>query len=181
MDTIDQLVPLAEKDVTLLKSRQFIRLWEISVICFIAAPLVGFVGYQIFRDYYPILAVVGLICFIVLLIGGVLLKKYENEQVTRDLTEGLKRRIVAPVEEKETVDVTRRPHPLNIKKQIIKADQGVDLKYYMKIYGFRIPLSEDEYLSGARRGETVEFFVAPHSEIILSQPVRWPENKELKN
>ncbi len=70
-------------------------------------------------------------------------KKTENAKVTLDLNEGNKRRIVAPIEEKEIIDVTRRPHPLNIKKQIIKSNQETKLKYYMTVKEFSFPLTED--------------------------------------
>ncbi len=113
-----------------------------------------------------------IICLLLLLtgIGFLRQEKTENKKVTLDLNEGNKRIIIAPIEEKEVIDVTRRPHPLNIKKQIIKADQETKLKYYMTVKEFSFPLTENQYLASARKGDFVEFSVAPHSKIILSQP-----------
>lgn len=173
MNGIDEMVPLTEKDIELLKSKQFTGTWGCAVVCFVLIAVLSLVAYQFFLQSYLALVPTGVVCLLLLLtgIGFLKQKKTENPKVTLDLNEGNKRRILAPIEEKEIIDVTRRPHPLNIKKQLIKSDQEIKLKYYMTIKGFKFPLTEKQYLTGARKGDFVEFFVAPHSNVILSQPV----------
>ena len=173
MDVLDELVPLTEKDIGFLKEKQFTGTWGCAVVCFVVAAILGLIAYQFFRESYLALIPSGIVCFLILWtgIGFLKQKRTENPKVTLDLKEGKKRRIVAPIEEKEVIDVTRYPHPLNIKKQIIKADQELKFKYYMTVRGFRFSLTEEAYLTGARKGDLVEFHVAPHSGIILSDPV----------
>jgi len=173
MNVIDELVPLTEKDIELLKSQQFTSTWGCAVVCFILVAVLCLIAYQFFWNSYLIVVSMSIICLLLLLtgIGFLKQKKTENAKVTLDLNEGNKRRVVAPIDEKEVIDVTRRPHPLNIKKQIIKSNQETKLKYYMTVKEFSFPLTEDQYLAGARKGDFVKFFVAPHSKIILSQPV----------
>jgi hypothetical protein len=173
MEIIDEVVPLTEKDIEILKKHQFSSTIGCAVICFIAVAILGFIAYQFFWGSYLLISIISTICLLLLLtgIGFLRAKKTENEQVTIDLKEGLKRRIVAPIEEKEIIDITRRPHPLNIKKQIIKSDQDVILKYFMYIQGFKFPISENQYLAGERKGDFMEFSVAPNSKIVISEPI----------
>ena len=172
MQDIDELVPLTEKDIEVLKARQYTGTWGCAVICFIVAVVLCLAAYQFFWNSYMALVPMAIISLLIVWtgIGFLKMKRTENTKVTRDLDEGVKRRIVAPIEEKEVIDVTRYPHPLNIKKQIIKADQELKFKYFMTVRGFKFPLTEEDYLTGARKGELVEFHVAPHSEIILFEP-----------
>lgn len=177
METIDEIIPLTESDVAILKSRQFTGTWGCSLICFAGVLILAFIGYLYFLDSYLILAILAVCSALLLLLGISFLKakKFENHAVTQDLAEGKKRRIVAPIDEKDIVDVTRRPHPLNIKKQIIKADQELKLEYYMMVHGFKFLITENQYLSGARKGDFMEFSVAPNSKIILSEPTEFRE------
>lgn len=172
MDVIDELVPLSEKDIELLKKRQYTGTWGCAVVCFVVAAVLGLLAFQFFAESYLVLVPLAIISLLIILtgIGFLKQKRTENPKVTLDLNEGQKRRIVAPIEEKEVIDVTRRPNALNIKKQIIKADQELEFKYFMTAGGFQFPLTEEAYLTGARKGDLVEFHVAPHSEIILTEP-----------
>ena len=172
MNATDELVPLTEKEIEILKARQYTGTWGCAVICFIVAVVVCLIAYQFFWNSYLALVPLAIISLLIVWtgIGFLKQKRTENPKVTRDLEDGMKRRIVAPIEEKEIVDVTRYPHPLNIKKQIIKADQELKFKYFMTVKGFRFPLTEEEYLTGAQKGDLVEFHVAPNSEIILREP-----------
>lgn len=172
MKEIDELVPLTDADIKTLQEK--IGTPNIGCAIFLLvvflAMIVGafFLLFQIFL----LGIVLGAVALFVLLMaigaftGG---SKEKNEKLARDIQEGKKRHIIAPIEMKDSVDVTPNKIPLSVRQQVRNSYRELKLEYFMMVKGYKFDLTEEQFLAGARKGDLVEFYVAPHSGEILSE------------
>jgi hypothetical protein len=169
MEIVDELVPLEKKDVEYLQAKKQRSEFGCGVVCFVLAGLCSVAAYSYFGSSYLLLIIPGILALVFLLIGLMMLVKTDDRNIVRDLQEGRKRRIVAPIEQKDIIDKTRTA--ITMRRQVVQSTRGPRLKYFMTAGGFRFNLTEEEYLTGAGKGDFVEFYVAPHSNLILSKPI----------
>jgi energy-coupling factor transporter transmembrane protein EcfT len=185
MEAIDELVPLTAEDLKILEAKKTSNYYGCGVVMIIVFVVMAFLALFYFSSSYLWLFILAGVS-VLFLIAGLLafwMGPIEDEKVVLDIQEGKKRRIVAPIESKDIVEAPpkRSAFPRSqstgaiFARQIAKSYAPLDLKYSMKVQGFKFALSEGQYLSGFRKGDFVEFFVAPHSKIILSSAEEVPE------
>ncbi len=170
METIDELVPLTAEDLKILEAKKTTNYFGCGVVMIIFFVVTALLAYFFFSRSY-LLLIVSAIVSVLFLIAGVMLIRagsVDDEKVVLDIQEGKKRRIVAPIESKEIIETGPKRTGGSLSRQIRNSNAPLTFKYSMMVQGFNFPLSEDQYLSGFRKGDFVEFFVAPHSQIILS-------------
>lgn len=173
MQEIDELVPLEAPDIEYLESKRVESNRGCAVQLLVGFGVIGLIcAYTLLISYilFGILAIVALLLLfagLFLLLGG----PNENRKVVLDLKEGNKRRIVAPITTKEIIDVPTRSAAIGMKAQFVKAGKELHFKYYMTVKDWRFNLTEEDYLTGPGKGDFVEFFIAPHSDLFLSVPI----------
>jgi hypothetical protein len=171
MEIIDELRPFTDKDIKYLESVKTSSERGCAIVFFGLAAIVVVAAYALLIQSYLIWTVVGLICLVLVLAGLLLLVKTDDRKIVQDLKEGNKRRIVAPIEDKQAVEVPQRRRSYGTTGQLIRSTVGPELRYFMTVKGIRIDLSEEAYLTGPGKGDFVEFYIAPHSKKILSAPI----------
>lgn len=168
MKEIDELVLMSADDFKLLYAERYApRKGWIKLVFVLAAFLV----YTIFFVYgrMPFMQIVVSLLALGLVYLGIRLIRSprENKDIALDIKEGYKRRIVAPIESKESFDVSPDVYDVNDMSQ-----KGVALEfaYNMTVKEMKFSIKENFYLAGPKKGEFVEIFIAPHSNMVLSAP-----------
>ena len=183
MEAIDELIPLLEDDVKILQAKKNSNFYGCGVFMIIISFGLLLLGYFNFGGSYLWLSII-VIVSVLFLIASLLafwMGPIEDKKVALDIKEGKKRRIIAPIESKDiqAVQTKRRRTGLSVETRValqaIDSYSGPNLKYSMTVHGFNFALSEEQYLSSFRKGDFVEFYVAPNSNIILS-PAKLLEN-----
>ena len=174
MEAIDELVPLTADDLKMLEAKKTTNYFGCGVILIIFFLVTVLLAYVFFIRSYLFLSVSAVVSIIFLFAGVMLMRagSVDDKKVVLDIQEGKKRRIVAPIESKDIIEVGQKGSvfPRRLSRQIADSYAPVNLKYSMMVQGLKFPLSETQYLSGFRKGDFVEFFIAPNSQIILSVP-----------
>lgn len=174
METIDELVPLTEADIKKLQSASSVSTKGCGIFFLVVFLITGILTLWLATQSFLLALIVGVISLLSLLVGlfGYFSGPSEKEKnAVLDLQEGKKRRIVAPIEMKDLTDVTNNKIAFSMQQQIRNSYKELEFKYFMMVKGYKFDLSEEQYLAGARKGDFVEFYVAPHSGVILSEPV----------
>lgn len=179
MEPIDELIPLTTEDLKILeanKTRSNLGYGIFALFIFLLAA--GGVWYLCNVSFW-LTFISGGVSFLFLIISALIfwLGPSENMDVLLDICEGKKRRIVAPIETKEVIEIVPKtpnyrnghvPSPTSkLIKEIKNSSAPLNLEYWVTIKGFKFPLSEKEYLTRFRKGSLVEFHVTPHSKTIL--------------
>ncbi len=172
MEAIDELVPLTAEDLKILEAKKTTNYFGCGVIMIIFFVVTALLAYVFFISSYLLLFVSAVVSVLFLLAGVMLIRAGpdDDKKVVLDIQDGKKRRIVAPIESKDIIEVGQKRTGGTLSGQIANSYAPLNLKYSMMVQGFKFELSEDQYLSGFRKGDFVEFFVAPNSQIILSVP-----------
>ncbi len=183
MEAIDELVPLTAEDLKILEAAKISSPYGCGIFAIIVFVLLALLGVYNFKSSYLWFFVFVGVSVLFLIVGLVAFVQVEDKNVVLDLQEGKKRRIVAPIESKGITEVqTRssgrrliRSNTTSLGRQFGKSLAPLNFNYSMTVQGFRFAISENQYLGGAKKGDFVEFFVAPNSKIILSSPVEVQE------
>lgn len=183
METIDELVPIEEQDLNILQAKKNSNFYGCGVFMIIISFGLLLLGYFNLGGSYLWLSIIVIIS-VLFLIASLLafwMGPIEDKKVALDIKDGKKRRIIAPIESKDIQEVqtNKRRSGLSVETKValqaIDSYSGPNLKYSMTVHGFTFDLSEQQYLSSFRKGDFVEFYVAPNSNIILS-PAKLLEN-----
>ena len=180
MEPIDELIPLTPEDSKILEADKTDSNLGCAVFPLLIFPVaVGgawyFRGVSLWLSL--ILSVIALVCLVI----STLIFRFgetDNKDVLLDIAEGKKRRIVAPIESKEVVEIVPKTtnysygHVPSATTKLIreynKSNAPLDLKYSITVKEFNFPISEEENLTRYRKGSLVEFHVSPHSKTMLS-------------
>lgn len=174
MEEIDELVPIDEADIKTLQSKITTSSFGCAAAAFVFFLITALAALFFLSITFLGTIVLGIIsvCSLFLAIGSALPgSKEKNEQIALDIREGKKRRIVAPIEIKDSSDVTSNKVAFTVAGQLSNANKELKFKYYMMVKGYKFDLTEKEFLAGARKGDFVEFYGAPHSGVALSKPI----------
>lgn len=173
MEIIDELVPLTADDIKQLEADRYSSTAGCSIPFFIIFAVSGFFAFQYFGVSYLWLFLLIIVSLLFLIVGLWLFFSgpTENKDVALDIKEGNKRRIVAPIEKKEIVEVKPRRSSSSVNSQMGRSVAELKFNYFMQVKDWKFDLTEEQYLSGAKKGDFVEFYVAPHSGKILSPPI----------
>lgn len=189
MEEIDELIPLTPDDLKILEADKTDSNLGCAVFPLLIFPFaVG--GAWYFRGdslwISLVLIVIALVCLIISTLIF-LFGETDNKDVLLDIAEGKKRRIVAPVESKEIVEIVPKTSKFSyghvpsattkLSRDIEKSYAPLDLKYSITVKDFNFPISEEEYLTRYRKGGLVEFHVSPHSKTMLSAVVEIEQQK----
>ena len=180
MEAIDELVPLTAEDLKILEAAKISSSYGCGIFAIIVFVLLALLGLYNFSSSYLWFFVFVGVSILFLIVGFLAFVKVDDKNVVLDIQEGKKRRIVAPIESKDITEAqtrsdrryNRRPTLAN---QFGKSLAPLNFNYSMTVQGFKFAISENQYLGGAKKGDFVEFFVAPNSKIILSSPVEVQE------
>lgn len=180
MEITDELIPLNSEDLKILEARKY----SSNLGCTGFASVVFFISAGCAWHFYGTsswLFYTSTVCSILFLLVTILIIRLgpsEDKKVLLDIENGKKRRIVAPVESKDIIEIEaakpRHYHHSQLSRtmrQVHKSSAPINLKYSMTVKGFNFSLTEEDYLSRFRKGTLVEFHVSPNSEIILSYPI----------
>ena len=191
MEPIDELIPLTSEDLKKLEADKTSSNLGCAIFPLLIFPVaIGGVWYFYGVSFWLSL-VPGGIALLCLIVSALVfwLGPSENKDVLLDISEGKKRRIVAPVESKEIVEVVPKTSNYSyghvpsattkLIKEIKKSSAPLDLKYSITVKEFNFPLSEEDYLTRFRKGSLVEFHVSPHSKTILSSVVEIDQPNQL--
>ena len=174
MEEIDELVPLDEADIKTLQTKITTSNIGCAVVAFVFFLITALLALWFLNIIFLGAVALGLISAFSLIVAiGLALpgSKEKNEQLALDIQEGKKRHIIAPIEMKDSVDVTDNKIAFSVAGQLRNSNKELKFKYYMKVKGYKFDLTEEEFLAGARKGDFVEFYGAPHSGVALSKPI----------
>jgi hypothetical protein len=163
VDTIDRLAPLTEEDVKALELAKSTGclIWVITPLFIAMAAAIA-----IYSADYGVYLIAGVFALIMVAIAWS--RKGKDNKIDRDLREGQKRVIVAPVESRA----------VNIDMNDPKLSSGTPLFIQnmkeSKITGYSLDIAGRTYLVGREKyrefskGDLAELNIAPHSRRLLS-------------
>lgn len=171
MEEIDELVPLSADDLKFLYAKRYVSRSGSAKWLFLLA---AFSAYSVFAFYGGMLfvqTVVGILSIGFVVLGiRIIRSPRENKEITLDIKEGYKRRIVAPIESKEAIDVSPTVKGVD---GVYRKGVALEFAYTMTVKQMIFSIKEKFYLAGPRKGEFVEIFFAPHSNTVLSDPTKF--------
>jgi len=152
MEKSIQTVELTQEDITKLKGSKAGNGCLFVLIFFLVASVVVYI-----LNIYSITILLPVIVVLLLLIAVAYYVKKKDSLIDKDLQEGQKKIIIAPIQNKniKTSDVTTG-----------RRKGEIDSKYSMTINGKKYEMSEGDYLT-IKNGEFLEIHEAPHSGVVI--------------